>query len=109
MSINKAKGTTFERECAVYLSDHTKFWVERRALAGNLDKGDLIGMPDTVLECKNHKQLNCSGWMTEGEQEARNAGARWWSVIVKRRGKNVSESYVVMPLSKYAELMDELL
>ena len=98
MSINKAKGTTFERECAVYLSDHTKFWVERRALAGNLDKGDLIGMPNTVLECKNHKQLNFSGWMTEGEQEARNAGARWWSVIVKRRGKNVSESYVVMPL-----------
>jgi len=108
LSVNKQKGTTFERECANFLTDNTSFWVERRALAGTLDKGDLIGVPNTVLECKNHKQLNIAGWVDEAEAEARNAGAHWFAALVKRRNKNVREAYAVMPLWLYAELLGEL-
>ena len=108
MNASKQKGTAFERECAEFLTDHTSFWVERRALAGNLDKGDLLGVPDTVLECKNHKQLNIAGWVDEAEREARNAGVRGFAALVKRRNKNVREAYAVMPLWLYAELLEEL-
>jgi hypothetical protein len=36
---------------------------------------------------------------------ARNAGSRWFAAIVKRRNKNVKESYVVMPLWMWTELI----
>ena len=53
MTKNKQRGTAFETAVARFLQEKTKYWVERRALAGSLDKGDLIGIPDWCLELKD--------------------------------------------------------
>ena len=60
---NKAKqeGTTYETAVARYLAEETGAWVERRALSGTADKGDLIGdgvLADWCLEAKNHKSID---------------------------------------------------
>ena len=47
MNKAKAKGTQFETAVARFLAEETGAWVERRALSGNADKGDLLG--DGVL------------------------------------------------------------
>ena len=43
MNKAKAKGTAFETAVVRFLADETGAWVERRALSGTNDKGDLIG------------------------------------------------------------------
>lgn len=48
---NKAKGDRFERSCAQYLTDNTKFTVRRRFGAGaNEDRGDLEGLPGMIIQ-----------------------------------------------------------
>jgi hypothetical protein len=57
MSKSKQKGTLAETAVAQYLK---QFWsnVERRALAGINDKGDISGVHDFVIEIKNQKSYN---------------------------------------------------
>tara|TARA_Y100000401_G_scaffold62156_1_gene49358 strand:- start:3147 stop:3485 length:339 start_codon:yes stop_codon:yes gene_type:complete len=104
----KQKGTQFETAVARFLSEETGAWVERRALSGTADKGDLIGdgaLADWCLEVKNHKAIDLASFVDQAEAEARNAGSKWFAAIVKRRNKNVKESYVVMPLWMWTELI----
>ncbi len=106
----KQKGTAFETAVVRYLSAETGAWVERRALAGAEDKGDLIGdgcLSEWCLELKDHKQINLAGFVDEAEAEGRNAGSRWFAAIVKRRNKGVKDAYVVMPLWLWTELIDQ--
>ena len=106
----KQKGTAFETAVVRYLSDETGDWVERRALSGAEDKGDIVGdgvLADWVLELKDHKQINLAGFIDEAEAEGRNAKSRWFAAIVKRRNKNVKDAYVVMPLWLWTELISE--
>tara|TARA_R110000782_G_scaffold178974_1_gene269809 strand:- start:56 stop:406 length:351 start_codon:yes stop_codon:yes gene_type:complete len=106
----KQKGTAFETAVVRYLSAETGAWVERRALAGAEDKGDLIGdgcLSEWCLELKDHKQINLAGFVDEAEVEGRNAGSKWFAAIVKRRNKGVKDAYVVMPLWLWTELIDQ--
>ena len=92
----KQKGTQFETAVARFLSEETGAWVERRALSGTADKGDLIGdgvLADWCLEVKNHKSIDLASFVDQAETEARNAKSKWFAAIVKRRNKNVKESY----------------
>ena len=51
MNANKAKGDRFERSCAEYLTENTRFTVRRRFGAGaNEDRGDLEGLPNMVIQ-----------------------------------------------------------
>ena len=48
----KQKGDQFERVCAKYLTDYTKFTVKRRFGAGaQFDEGDLYGLPSMIIQC----------------------------------------------------------
>lgn len=110
MSRSKDKGTRFESAVVGYLRTCGFPAVERRALSGNLDKGDIAGIPGWALECKDVGSLNFSGWLNEAKTEALNAGARWWAVVAKRRRSkgstgSVEDAYVVMPLSVFADLL----
>ena len=50
----KRKGDEFERRCAAFLSDNTKFRVARRFGAGQQhDEGDLYGLPGMTVQCAN--------------------------------------------------------
>lgn len=103
----KAKGSQWERDVVNYLSD----WfpaVERRFGAGAQDdKGDLMGIPYTVIECKNHKTFNLPAWMDRLKEQMENANAFRGVVIIKRRNKPTADAYAVMPLTQFAELLKE--
>jgi hypothetical protein len=100
VSASKQKGTAFET-AVVRFMQAAGFDVERRALQGSLDKGDIAGLDGWVLECKAEKAITLAEYMKEAEQEAVNAGVPWYAAIVKRRNKNVSDAYVVLPLKVF--------
>lgn len=100
------KGATFERDVVAYFNANGHPYVERAYGAGRPDDvGDLDGIPGWALELKNHKTLTLSGWLDEAEVERVNARARFAAVIAKRRNKPASQSYVVMTLETFAELL----
>lgn len=103
----KRKGSEWERTVVNFLSD----WfptIERRYGAGaEKDRGDLQGIPFTVIECKDHKTLKLGEWLDRLDEQMDNAGAFRGVVIAKRSRKPVSEAFAVMPLLLWAELMKE--
>ena len=105
----KAKGSQFERDVAQYFRDNGFPYCERRYGAGaTLDKGDITGLgPEIVIECKNHKSLDLSGWIGEAERERDNAHAKYGIVVSKRRNKGVANAYVVLTLADFVELWKE--
>lgn len=100
---SKRIGTGFETDIVNYLQP----WfpqVERRALAGNMDKGDLLGVPDWVIEAKARKILNIGVWVNEAIVEARNAGTRHWVVVHKRSYKSTALAHATIDLQTWVEL-----
>ena len=108
MSPARGKGTAFETLIVRYLQSKGWIHAERRALHGNLDKGDITGTGPLVWECKYHKTLDLSGWLRETEQERQNANATHGILIVKRRSYGEpGDQYAVMRLSDMVELLKE--
>jgi hypothetical protein len=108
MSKNKQKGTTFETQVVEALKANGFPHAERRALHGTADKGDITGTGPLVWECKNHKEIKLSEWLTETEQERFNALADHGILVVKRRGKgDALKSYAVMELGQLITLLRE--
>lgn len=103
MSASKRKGTWFETAVVNYLRDEHGLPVERRALRGTRDCGDITGIPGWVLELKACRALDLAGWMDEAMKEAANDGSPYYAVVAKRRMKGVQQSYVVMPLELWAQ------
>jgi hypothetical protein len=103
---SKRKGTAAESAVVAWLRDCGCEHVERRALAGSSDKGDIAGLPGVVVEVKAEKGHNLAGWVDELEVEIRNAHASTGVVIAKRRGTtNVDSWYAIMPARRWAELV----
>lgn len=103
----KAKGTAAETAVVNYLKE-TWGSVERRALAGSADKGDISGIPNVCIEIKDHKKMVLSGWIKELDEEMKNAEALTGAVIHKKRGTlNVGEWYATMPVEVYVNLLIE--
>lgn len=101
------RGPRFERQVADYIKEQGFPFADRRVKTGAKDKGDIGGVPGWVLECKAPgpgKPLNLAQAMNEAEVEAANDGAEWFAAVVNRAGKNVSESYVVLPLRLWCRL-----
>ena len=74
---SKAKGTQFESQCARWLTERLGYPVERRALHGNRDVGDLAwliggGGARGIVECKAVKAItaaNVAEWRRQTEAE----------------------------------------
>jgi len=99
----KAKGSQWERDVAAYFQTRG-YNVERRYGAGlREDKGDLIGLPEFALECKNTKKIDLAQFIDEAVLEAKHAKVRFGAAIIKRRQKNVKEAYVVMTLEQFID------
>lgn len=109
MSRQKQKGTAFESAIVEYLQDKLcDENIERRALNGTLDRGDISGVTfcglRMVLECKNEARMRLAEYVREAETEAKNDGAFYYAVIHKKRGVGIStlqtvgQQYVTMPL-----------
>lgn len=108
MSKQKQKGTNAETAVVKYLKGRGFHNVERRALTGSQDKGDISNFYDIVIEVKNHANPRLAEWMEELKTEIKNAEASTGIVIHKRRGTtNVGEWYATMPVSTYIDLVIE--
>jgi len=108
MSKAKQKGTAAETAVVQWLKSEGWKYAERRALHGNLDKGDInMGAP-VVIEVKDHKTITLSEWLKELKVEMANAEVEVGAVIAKKRGTmQVGDWYAVMPASVFAFLLKE--
>ncbi|KUJ65599.1 hypothetical protein ACZ90_45945, partial [Streptomyces albus subsp. albus] len=88
MSASKKKGTSAESAVVAYLRSRGFIQAERRALNGSQDRGDVAGIPGTVLEVKNCARTELASWVDEAEIERVNDGASLGAVWSKRRGKS---------------------
>lgn len=87
MSKSKQKGTSAETAVARYLFSHGWPFVERRALAGANDLGDITGTPGLCWEVKYAGgNIKMSEWMGETEVETANAGAAVGILVIKPPG-----------------------
>lgn len=121
MSKAKRKGTSWETAVAAYLSNATGLPIERRALSGTNDRGDIQGLAINgkriVVECKNCKRYELSEWLDEAAREGSNDNAEIYLAAVKRAGKGftdkngkpdmekVGKHMVVMELDVFARLL----
>ena len=106
VSKQRAKGTAFETLIVRYLNDHGFPHAERRALHGTADLGDITGTPGIIWECKNHKQLRLSEWMTQTETEKQNADAEIGVLVAKRSGRGTADDqYAIVTLETMVRLL----
>ena len=64
----KRKGSTFELDVVKFMREQG-FPAERAYGAGRPDdRGDIVGVPGFVVECKNHARLELAVWCDEAEQ-----------------------------------------
>lgn len=108
MSASKAKGTKAESALVSYLRTQGFPHVERRALSGVNDKGDVAGCHGLVFEMKNVKTYAIPAWLKETEIEKDNAGADFGVLVVKpnRIGLNSPEKFwAVMSLEDMVALL----
>ena len=81
---------------------------ERRALHGNLDKGDINCGAPLVFECKAAKRHELSAWLAETEQERVNAEADFGVLVVKRQGHATGgEQYTMMRFADMLRLLKQ--
>lgn len=114
MSKAKQKGTAFETAVTRYMKNYFPA-VERRALQGVNDTGDIAGITITgqpvVVECKNTRQLNISEHMKEAIREAENAHAAF-PVLVQHaprigfdKDENTGQQWAILQLHDFMELL----
>lgn len=107
-------GTEFTTHTIRYLQ--LRGWpdAELRNLAGEKDKGDIVGLPRLVIECKGGKQAETAGdalvekWLEETERERRNAGADLGLLVMKRASygeRRAGEWWAVMSGWTFARLV----
>lgn len=108
MSKARAKGTHGENGVVGYLKENGFPHAERRALAGINDKGDVAGIPNIVIEVKNHATYKFPQWLRETRVEAENASADFGVLVVKPNGVGISNAgkwWAVMTLEDMAKLL----
>ncbi|MEU3522311.1 hypothetical protein AB0E62_00280 [Streptomyces sp. NPDC038707] len=94
---SKAKGTRAETEAVKYLQQKFGPKVERRALSGSKDKGDIAGIDNCAGEVKATAQQRLAQWQRETLTEMVNADAANCFLVVKVPYKNVSKWDFWMP------------
>lgn len=110
-NVSKAKGTAGETAVARYFQTNGFPDVERRALHGGTDLGDLVNVPGSVVEVKaGHAAWNASDnlinqWLGEALRERDNAGAAVAFLVVARRQKNVADWWAVLTMGDVQKLM----
>lgn len=108
MSKSKQKGTAAETAVVRWLLTKRKGSIERRSLNGANDRGDITGIPNVVIEVKNHARMELSQWVKELEVEMVNDSAEQGVVIHKRRGTtDVGSWYATMPVSVWYNLLEK--
>lgn len=106
----KAKGRDAENAIVDLL--RTSGWplAERRRLTGTLDRGDITGVPDVVLESKSGATIKLAEWLRETERERLNDNALYGALVIKLRGVGATRAHewpVLIPLGQFLALLRE--
>lgn len=105
---SRKKGTAFE----TLVVDYFRRWFPnaiRHPLHGNVDLGDVYGIPGLCVSCKNTTRPQLSEWIKAVRQQADNAGAIFGVVVHKRVGKgNASEQFVTLTLADFVAMYARL-
>lgn len=105
---SKAKGTSAETAIVNALTAAGWPHAERRALHGNLDKGDIAGLPGVMIEAKAEASYDIQGWLREVAAEKANAHADIGACWFKLRGKTDPMQWaVVMTGEQFAALLKQ--
>jgi Holliday junction resolvase len=107
---NKRRGARFDLDARRYLGSRG-FRTVKPVAGARHDKGDIhahLGHLVFLVECKNEKTYDLSGYVREAAVEAQNAHLDYYLALIKARGKGVAESYVVMPLWLFCDLIKEM-
>jgi hypothetical protein len=89
MHPSRRKGIAAEREVAALCSDLTGYTVKRRYNLGtHEDTGDLVGIPDTVIQVVAYQDVvrAISEKLPETLRQQQRAGATFGATFVRRRG-----------------------
>lgn len=88
MSKAKQKGTAAETAFVNWLKQQSPDYVtvERRATNGAKDRGDVAGIPHTVIEIKSGARLDIPQWLKELDAEIANANALVGYLVIKPKG-----------------------
>lgn len=106
MSKSRARGTAWETEIVNYLNRVGYPYVERRALNGAADKGDIAGLPGVVIEAKSQNRFTLAEWMDETIRQGHNASAEVAVCWIHRPGKaSARDGYVVMNGAQFIEIL----
>lgn len=98
------RGPAWEAQVSAFLSSYG--WPVRPVVQdGRHDRGDLEGLPDFVVQCKDHATYTLAAWADDAERQRKAAAERFSVVVVNRRGRPVSEAYAVLPLVDLASLL----
>ena len=95
MSKSRAKGTVYEVEVRDWLK---KIFPDIERAPFSSPSGDFINFP-IILEAKNQKSMTLSTWIDQAERSGERATLPY-AVVHKRARKNVSKSYVSLPLDQ---------
>jgi hypothetical protein len=102
----KAKGRLAENLFVQFLKARWPM-AERRRLNGSYDRGDVSGVPRTVIEVKSGAKIDLPAWLRELDVEMANDGAEFGCVAIKPRGvTDGAEFYCVMSGERFAELLE---
>lgn len=108
MSAAKRKGSAAETAVCRYLNERGWPHVERRALRGINDTGDVAGIPGVIIEVKNHAKHDLTGWWREAVTEAANDNGSLPIVWFKRRGTtNPADWFVLLDGHTLTRLLTE--
>ena len=105
---NKARGTRWEVAVATFLRAAGFSEVFRMAPGGEHDAGDIGGLPDWALECRDRARIDLAGDVRDAELRAVKKGCRFGAAVLKKRGAPVADAYVVMSLVLFTEVLDAL-
>jgi hypothetical protein len=101
-------GTAWESAVVSHLNYHGFPTVERRALHGSKDIGDLTGLPGFLIGCKNERTIRLSTYMDELQVQKGNlvrGGGVVPFEVVKRRGQSPGRAYVVVELDEFLPVL----
>lgn len=106
----KVKGTRWET-LLVRAANWLGVPAYRPAQRGAHDVGDIHGVSPFVIQAKDDRSFNFSGWL-DGPKgvtvQAVHAGEQYGAVVVKRARRSVGEAYTVMRYEDFVRVVSRL-
>jgi hypothetical protein len=103
---SRRAGAWYERLVTKWLNENGYTQAERRIMGMSNDKGDICGVPCTVIECKNQAKLDLGVWFSQMEREQVCAEQELGALFIRRRGTtDVGHHYVVVSGYTWLDLM----